>query len=304
MATLYSDPRPQVLDDNGNPVSGAKLLAYEAGTTTPRDVYSDAALSSVISQPVVADSAGRLPDIYLSANDYKFVLTDASDVTIWTQDDYTPPASGSTNLLNGIATQAAARTAIGAASAADVSSNTTTLATISSQIAAIPGAALNDMAGEPDVGVDNLATGFGAVCRQRVTYTNSASTSLSSMNVDGTIPQSSEGTSIFDEDITPKSASSTLVIQGIVNFDGSAEDATSIVAVFVDGVSSAQRAFVSSHDRDIALPFYCEYEPGSTSSVNILIRAGKSGGTTLLNVAASIGSSSVSSLVIEEWETI
>lgn len=302
MATLYSDPRPQVLDDNGNPVSGAKLLAYEAGTTTPRDVYSDAALSSVISQPVVADSAGRLPDIYLSANDYKFVLTDASDVTIWTQDDYTPPASGSTNLLNGIATQAAARTAIGAASATDVSSNTTTLATISSQIAAIPGAALNDMAGEPDVGVDNLATGFGVVCLQRDTYTNSASTSISSMPEDGTVPQNTEGTSIFDEDITPQSETSKIVVKGIINFDASS-DASAMVAVFLGGSTSAQRTFVSSHSRDSSVPFEYEYDHGSLSSVNVLIRAGEGGGTILLNSASLFGASSVSSLVIEEWET-
>lgn len=303
MASLFYTPVFQALNSNGTPISGAKLYAYEAGTTTPQDVYSDAALSTAISQPVVADSAGRFEDMYLATSDYKFVLKDASDVTIWTQDDYTPPASGSTNLLNGISTEAAARTAIGAASATDVSANTTSLATIESQIAGLPGAALGDMAGEDDVGTDNLATGYGVVMLKRAYYTNSASTNIDSMPDDGSVPQNDEGTEVFNEDFTPTSSTSRIVVRGIINLDASSST-NLMVAVFLDGSTSAQRTFATGESRDTFIAFEYEYEPGSTSALNILIRAGKGGGTVLLNSDSLYGSSSVSHLVVEEWETI
>jgi hypothetical protein len=281
---------------------GAKLYFYEAGTTTPLDVYSDAALSTAISQPVVSDSAGRFEDIFMAADDYKVVLKSSADVTVWTVDDYTPGANGSTNLLNGIGTKAAARTAIGAASASDVSSNTTSLASIESQLTAI-GGTLGDMAAEDDVAVANLATGFGVVCLQRASYTNSASTAISTMPEDGTVPQNTEGTEVFNEDFTPESATSTLIIKGIINLDASSSS-NLMVAIFAGGSTGAQRTFGTGESRDTQIAFYYEYEPGTTSAVNIMIRAGKGGGTVLLNSASLYGSSSVSNLVIEEWSTI
>lgn len=303
MATLFYSPIAQVLDNNGNPIPGAKLLAYESGTTTPRDVFSDAALSSAISQPAVADSAGRLPDIYLSANDYKFVLTDASGATIWTQDNYTPPASGSTNLLNGIATATAARAAISAASAADVSANTTTLAAISTQLTGI-GGTLGDMAAEDDVAVANLATGYGEVCLARYRYNNSGTGSLSAITADGSIPQRTEGGEVWSEDITPKSATSKLVIRGIVNLD-SGGSVICCAAVFVDGASSASRAFaVQDQPAATCIPFEYEFEPGSTDAVEIMVRAGRDGGSSTLNAQSEYGAASVSTMTIEEWETV
>ena len=304
MPEYFKTPVFQPMDSNGAPMAGAKLYFYEAGTTSALDVYSDAALSTAISQPVVADSAGRFEAIFMDADEYKVILKTSADVDVWTVDNYTPPASGSTNLINGIATAASARTAIGAGSATDVSSNSSSLSTIESQIAGIPGAALGNMAGEDDVGVDNLATGFGLVCLQRAYYTNSASTSIGTISVDGTVPQSSEGTSVFDQDITTTSATSRLVIKGIISFDSATEDASIIIAVFMNGAASASRAFISTKDTDISLPFECEFEPGAVSTINVLVRVGKTGGTAVLNVNALLGAASISSLVVEEWSTI
>lgn len=298
MASLFYTPIWQVLDDNGNPISGAKLYAYEAGTTTPQDVYSDAALSTAISQPVVADSAGRFEDMYLATSDYKFVLKDASDVTIWTQDDYTPPASGSTNLLNGISTEAAARTAIGAASATDVSANTTSLATIESQIAGLPGEALGDMAGEDDVGVDNLASNFGYIIRNRYTYTNSANTSLSSIPEDTSIPQKTEGTEVFNEDLTPVTSGNKFFASGVVLIETSG-GGLGVVTLFWDGASSASRVFALEDVSGRAtIYFESEFETASLSAVNLLVRA--SGDT--LNFGTTFGAASISSMTVLEIE--
>lgn len=79
----------RALDSDGDPISGALLYFYEAGTTTPLATYSDEDLSSANANPVVADSDGWFGEIYLKTDEaYKVVLknSDAS-TTYWTIDD-------------------------------------------------------------------------------------------------------------------------------------------------------------------------------------------------------------------------
>ena len=66
--------------------SGAKMYMYEVGTTTDLTVYQEFALSNAHTQPIVANSNGVFPDIYLdaTANDIKIVVTDADDVELFT----------------------------------------------------------------------------------------------------------------------------------------------------------------------------------------------------------------------------
>ena len=53
------------VNGDGEPVSGALLQFYLTGTTTPTPVYADAGLTTPLSNPVVANSAGQFPAIYL-----------------------------------------------------------------------------------------------------------------------------------------------------------------------------------------------------------------------------------------------
>ena len=99
MAGRFDFPIDSAFDANGDPISGAKLNFYETGTSTPQDTYSDDALTVANANPVVADSAGRFGDIFLTSADYKVVLTDADDVTIWTADPVRSPAADSTVVL-------------------------------------------------------------------------------------------------------------------------------------------------------------------------------------------------------------
>lgn len=85
--SLLPIPRFQFPDSNGDPLPGAKLYFYEAGTSTELDTYSDSALSVPNANPVVADSGGLFGAIYLSATSYKVVFKDASEVEQWTQDN-------------------------------------------------------------------------------------------------------------------------------------------------------------------------------------------------------------------------
>ncbi len=73
----------RALDENGNPLPGAKWYFYDSGTTTLRSVYTSSDLTTEHSNPVVADSGGRFPPIYLDVVfQYRGILRDADDVLV------------------------------------------------------------------------------------------------------------------------------------------------------------------------------------------------------------------------------
>jgi hypothetical protein len=74
-AAQFSLPYMVAFKPNGVGVPGAKMFFYAPGTTTKRPVYSTSALTTQLSNPVVADGAGRFPNIYLdNALTYKIVI--------------------------------------------------------------------------------------------------------------------------------------------------------------------------------------------------------------------------------------
>ena len=107
--TLTPTPYQTVLDSDGNPVSGAKVTTYLAGTTTAAATYTTSTGDVANANPIVADSAGRFV-AYLSAGaSYKFVITDSDDVAIDTQDNILAVPGASVNLdITGTAGEAIA----------------------------------------------------------------------------------------------------------------------------------------------------------------------------------------------------
>lgn len=100
MATRVLLPREQVFSNIGIVGSGYRLFFYETGTTTKKDTYSDEALTIQNTNPVVADSAGRFGDIWISDSSlYKCILApagtdDPSTNPIWTADPLNANESG------------------------------------------------------------------------------------------------------------------------------------------------------------------------------------------------------------------
>lgn len=90
MTSRFIDPIPQYTNDAGEPIAGGKLYFYDSGTTDFRNTYSDSGLTIANANPVILDSAGRPPNIFLQGN-YKLVITDENDVQITERD----PVSGS-----------------------------------------------------------------------------------------------------------------------------------------------------------------------------------------------------------------
>lgn len=87
-------PLDRATDANGNPVPGAKLKFYEAGTSTPKTVYSDSGLTQSLGSTVTCDAGGyptsdgsTQVSIYVGSDAYKLVVTTSADVTVHTRDN-------------------------------------------------------------------------------------------------------------------------------------------------------------------------------------------------------------------------
>lgn len=102
MASIAPYPFLQFFDSNGDPLSGGKVYFYEAGTTTPKDTFTDQTGDTANANPVILDAAGRA-QIWMSGS-YKVVVKDSSDVTIDTTDVLTVgSASGDSTTIEATA---------------------------------------------------------------------------------------------------------------------------------------------------------------------------------------------------------
>jgi len=79
----------QFFDNNGVPLAGGLIYTYAAGTTTPQATYTTSAGTIAHSNPIVLNSAGRVPggEIWLLFASYKFVLQTSAAVLIATYDN-------------------------------------------------------------------------------------------------------------------------------------------------------------------------------------------------------------------------
>ena len=108
MAILLNNPLFSLDDGNGVPIIGGQAFFYLTGTTTLSNVYSDNALATPLSNPVVANSAGRFANIYLDpAVTYRLIIKDASNNTIRDIDPLNPAGNiGTAALTDGAVTTA------------------------------------------------------------------------------------------------------------------------------------------------------------------------------------------------------
>ena len=80
----------QFFDNNGVILTGGKIYTYAAGTTTPRATYTSSSGTTPHANPIVLDSAGRVPGGEIWLTDglvYKFTVETAAGVLIGTYDN-------------------------------------------------------------------------------------------------------------------------------------------------------------------------------------------------------------------------
>jgi len=92
----------QFFTNSGVPLSGGKLYTYAAGTTTPQVTYTSLSGNINHTNPIILDSAGRVPggEIWLNTLPYKFLLKDSNDVLIATYDNISGIGAASSQVQN------------------------------------------------------------------------------------------------------------------------------------------------------------------------------------------------------------
>lgn len=279
MSALFMLPKAVPFTSDGLVIPGAKLYFYASGTTTPLTVYNDSDLAGGHEHavPVVADSAGRFAPIYIPTGAYKVKLTDAADVEIYTVDELDtglPAGSGVLPVANGgtaASTAAGARTALGAAAAADLTSLSNSL---------------GDLAVKDTVSRAELASGFGVVILQRslIGSTTSLVTCSTTMPDDDTIPQVGEGTEVLTGNFTPVSASSTLAVA--VQMRGASSTTNVISAALFTAASASAIAgwqgYGGSAGRVNMDYLHSMASPG-TNAIAFSVRAGGASGNFYVN---------------------
>lgn len=98
MAKPIPNLRYREFDSNGDPLAGGKLYSYIAGTSTLLTTYTDSGGLTSNSNPVILDANGAA-DVWLGNRIYKFVLTDAADVQIFSKDNIDGTDSGSNSTV-------------------------------------------------------------------------------------------------------------------------------------------------------------------------------------------------------------
>lgn len=98
MASVIPTLPNQFFDNNGDPLAGGKVYTYEAGTTTPKTTWSDAAETTPNANPIILDSGGRAT-IYWSGS-YKVVVHASDDTLVTSVDDVAPLDTLRTDLAN------------------------------------------------------------------------------------------------------------------------------------------------------------------------------------------------------------
>lgn len=97
MGILWSRSSSLEWDDNGVLAEGALAYFYEAGTSTPKAVYSNGGESTAHEFPVEADG-GRWPAVFIPFGSYKVIIKTAGGTTLFSADDVPNEAPNDTEV--------------------------------------------------------------------------------------------------------------------------------------------------------------------------------------------------------------
>lgn len=87
-------------NSTGAPLSGGKIDVYFAGTTSRANTWQDRSLTALNTNPIVLNARGECSIWLNAATTYKFVVKDASDAVIYTEDNVSGNGSGTLGWLS------------------------------------------------------------------------------------------------------------------------------------------------------------------------------------------------------------
>lgn len=97
MSYRFRDPSPVFLGLLGTaPIPGGKVQFYDRGTTTEKDTYGDAALTTPNANPVPLDASGRFTTEVWLDGEYTVVVYDVDDTVVVAATDILPEVSAAT----------------------------------------------------------------------------------------------------------------------------------------------------------------------------------------------------------------
>lgn len=86
----FVNPIPQYVDTDGAPLSGGQLFFFITETTTEKDTFEDSALTTKNANPVILDTSGTIPSIFLEDDvAYRLRILRANDSLFQEEDDVT-----------------------------------------------------------------------------------------------------------------------------------------------------------------------------------------------------------------------
>ena len=143
-----------------------------------------------------------------------------------------------------------------------------------------------------ETGTARTTVSSGTVLQVVNTQTGAVATGTTTIPVDDTIPQNTEGDQYMSLAITPKSATSKLVIQVVVFGSGNIASAQNLtVALFQDSTANALTAVYTQEAYQFGgatIPVTYYMTSGTTSSTTFKVRCGiGSAGTFTFNGSAS-----------------
>jgi microcystin-dependent protein len=95
--TLFGLGLSQQISASGSPLSGALLYIYQENSSTPVTTYSDFTLATEQTFPIEADSAGRLPQIWVADGSYRARLTTSAGIEVFDEASVTAIGASSSS---------------------------------------------------------------------------------------------------------------------------------------------------------------------------------------------------------------
>ena len=134
-------------------------------------------------------------------------------------------------------------------------------------------------------------TGFKKIAQRVFTQNGSLGTGTATMSWADTIPQNTAGTQFLSQSFTPTNASSTLVIEALLQLSPNADNRV-IAALFQSGSANAIAAaghYMQTANGHVGVYLRAEMTAGGTSAITFTARAGMGSAGTITFNGASAG---------------